>query len=117
MALTADQYKSEMDNALTQYGYNSFYNIERGMAWAQISSVYSHLYTHQLLFDRVGVNLGEPQFATALGYRSKAENYLATARSRANQSANAPAAVAACQAASVAAYAYCQLVKAESALV
>jgi hypothetical protein len=108
--LTAAQYKVEVDNALNSYGANNFYNIERGMAWAQIASVYSHLWTHQALFD----SKGEVPSALALGYRTKAEGYLATAKQRANEAGNTPASVAASQAASVAAYAYVQIVKTES---
>jgi hypothetical protein len=111
--LTTANYKAEMDAAFTNYESSNFYNIERGMAWAQIGSVYSHLYVHQLLFDSKAVTPS----ALALGYRTKAEGYLTKAKSWANQSTNSPAAVGAAQAASVAAFAYSQIVKVESSAV
>lgn len=111
--LTAAQYKTEVDNALAVYGQNNFYNIEKGMAFAQIASVYSHLWTHQALFDSKSV----VPSALALSYRTKAETYLTDAKTRGNQAGNVPASVAASQAASVAAYAYVQTVKTESVAV
>jgi|SRR6478735_157028 len=108
--LTAAQYQAEMDSAFTKYGQNNFYNVDRGVAWAQIASVFAHLWTHQKMFDAKGV----VPSSVALGYRTKAEGYLAQAKTWAGQASNSPPACAATQAASTAAYAYCQLVKVEN---
>lgn len=108
--LTAAQYKTELDTALTNYTANKFYNSERGMCWAMIAGVYSHLWLHQTQFDN---KLIVPS-ATALGYRTKAEAYLVDAKTYANQGSNQPPSMAAVNAGSVAAYAYVQLVKVEN---
>jgi hypothetical protein len=111
--LTAAQYKSEMDNARKKYVAGSLAYLDRGAAWGEIAGVYSLLWVHQLVFD----DKGATPSATALGYRTDAENLLNNAKAKlVGFSVSSASAVASTNMASAMAFAYVQMTKREAGL-
>src|SRR6185436_11252537 len=82
--LTTSEYKAQFDNALAKFdqygGQTANYAQTHASAWAHIASVYAHLWTHMAMFDKKG----QVPSALANSYRTKAENYLNVAKSKAD---------------------------------